>query len=101
MSKPDDFQTIDPTALTNVAGGKASSSSGSGDNAAVMSALTGILDSLSSLASSRQNSGFGAQEMMLFMMMMQQHNSGPAMSTAHAPAPTWTWDANGGYWIVK
>ena len=100
MPKPDDFQTIDPAALTNVAGGKATSSSSS-DSSAVMSALTGILDSLGSLASSRQNSGFGAQEMMLFMMMMQQRTAVPTMSTAHAPAPSWTWDANGGYWIVK
>ena len=99
-SKPKaELETIDPTALNHVSGGASSRSSGDGD-AAIMTALTGILDSLSSLAKGNQSSGFGAQEMMMFMMMMQQR-SAPQVVAA-SPQPTnWTWDANGGYWIVK
>lgn len=96
--KPEALQTIDLTTLAQVSGGRSSDSGGSSDTA-IMTALSGILDSLGSLASSRQ-SGMSAQDMMLFMMLMQQR-SAPAISTPHAPAPTWTWDANGGYWIVK
>jgi hypothetical protein len=77
--QPEALQTIDPTALASVSGGAsrtpaaASSSGGGGGDEAVLSALTGILDSLSSLAN-QPRQGFGAQEMMLFMMMMQQRN---------------------------
>jgi hypothetical protein len=99
-SPKDTLETIDPTALTQVAGGKAAASSSSGDNDAVMTALSGILDSLSSIAKSNQSSGFGANEMMLFMMMMQQRNAPQVVSAAPQPS-NWTWDANGGYWIVK
>jgi len=101
MSKPrnDELQTIDPTALSQVAGG-AKASSGGGDDAAVMTALTGILDSLKSIATP-QNNGFGAQEAMIFMMMMQQRNAGQVVAAAPAQPLQWTWDANGGYWIVK
>jgi hypothetical protein len=96
--KPDALQTIDPTKLANVSGG-AGSSTGE-DNTAVMTALSGILDSISSLAKNKQSSGFGTNEMMLMMMMMQSR--GQSVVAAAAPAPTnWTWDANGGYWIVK
>jgi hypothetical protein len=97
MSKPKDLETIDLTALSNVSGGKASSSE---SDPAVMTALSGILDSLSSLAKSNQSSGFGTNEMLIMMMMMQQRGGGQVV--AAAPQPTnWTWDANGGYWIVK
>ena len=93
------LETIDPTALTQVSGG-ASRETSSGSSDAVTAALSGILDSLSSLSKSNQNSGLGMNEMMMFMMMMQQRNAPQVV--AASPQPTnWTWDANGGYWIVK
>ena len=96
---PKNLETIDPTALAQVSGGASREASSSGGNDAVMTALTGILDSLSSL-SKNQSSGFGTNEMMLMMMMMSQRNQGQVV--AASPQPTnWTWDANGGYWIVK
>src|SRR5687768_11436461 len=99
MSKPEDtLETIDPTALTHVAGGARGASSAGDDSSAVTLALTGILDSIKSLASQQNNSSFGAPEMMLMMMMMQRGGG----QVAAAPQPTnWTWDATGGYWIVK
>lgn len=99
MSKPktEQLQTIDPSVLAGIAGGKAASSE---RDPAVMTALTGILDSLSSLSKSNGSSGFGAQEMMLFMMMMQQRNTPQVVAGGHQPT-NWTWNANGGYWIVK
>jgi len=97
--KTEELQTIDPTKLTSVSGGASSKSSDGEGDAAIMTALGGILDSLSSISKGNQSSGFGAPEMMMMMMMMQQR--GGAVVAA-APQPTnWTWDANGGYWIVK
>jgi hypothetical protein len=98
MSKP--LQTIDPAALAQVSGGKArEASSSSGDSDALMTALTGILGELSSLAKQNQSSGISTQDMMIMMMMMGQR-SAPQVATPHQPS-NWTWDANGGYWIVK
>jgi hypothetical protein len=94
-ARPEALQTIDPTALAGVSGGArggrtAGSGSGgsgggggSGGDEALIGALTGILDSLSSLASQPQR-GFNAQEMMLFMMMMQQRSG--AVQIAAQPA---------------
>lgn len=96
--KPASLETIDPTKLANVSGG-AGSSTGE-DNTAITTALTGILDSLNSLAKSKQSSGFGTNEMMLMMMMMQSRSQPVVAAAPQAPA-NWTWDANGGYWIVK
>lgn len=98
MKKPDQLETIDPTALSTVSGGAKREASG-GSEDAIMTALTGILDSLHSLASQNQG-GMSPQDMMVMMMMMQNRNA-PVVAAA-APQPTnWTWDANGGYWIVK
>lgn len=93
QAQPQALQSIDPTALANVSGGAragrtAGSGSGAGggsssDNDALMGALTGILDSLSSIANQPQR-GFNAQEMMIFMMMMQQRN---AVSVAQPAMP--------------
>lgn len=89
---PQALQTIDPTALANVSGGARAgrtpssgggAGGGGGGDEALIGALTGILDSLSSLASQPQR-GFNAQEMMLFMMMMQQR--GGAVQVAAQPA---------------
>ena len=97
--KQEELPTIDPTALAQVSGGAAAPAS-AGNNDAVMTALTGVLDSLKSLAGSQQQSGFGPQEMMLMMMMMgNRSNSGAQVA---APQPNnWTYDAANGYWIVK
>jgi hypothetical protein len=100
-AQPQALQTIDPGALAGVSGGarsgrsaSASSSSGSGgggggggggDSDALLGALSGILDSLHSI-SSQPSHGFGAQEMMLFMMMMQQRNASPVVVQPALPA---------------
>ena len=88
--QPQALQTIDPTALANVSGGAARAGraagsgggggggGGGGDSDALLGALTGILDSLSSLADQRPR-GFSTQEMMIFMMMMQQRNNAVAV----------------------
>jgi O-acetylhomoserine/O-acetylserine sulfhydrylase-like pyridoxal-dependent enzyme len=102
MSKkqPEPLQTIDPTALAQVSGGAGAPAASSG-NEAVMTALTGILDSIKSLAGSQSQGGFGPTEMMLMMMMMQQgHGRGGAQVVAQQPN-NWTYDASNGYWIVK
>lgn len=91
--EPQALQTIDPTTLANVSGGRtrtasgssssSSSSSGSVDDA-TLTALTGILDSLKSLNSNR-NSGFGTNEMLLLMMVMGRGNQQPTVVTTGAP----------------
>ena len=83
---PEALPSIDPAALTQVSGGTSrtpsagAGSSGGGDEA-LMTALTGILDSLKDLATQRQG-GFSATEMMMFMMVMQRQNSGVVVSAA-------------------
>lgn len=62
-----DLETIDPTALENVAGGASRSSSGS--NSEITAALTAIQSSLKDLASSK-SSGSDPMQMILMMMMM-------------------------------
>ena len=90
--EPQALQTIDPTALAGVSGGRtrtasgsSSSSSTSGDDA-TLTALTGILDSLKDLNNSRNSSGFGLNEMMLLMMVMGRNNQSPTVVTTGAPA---------------
>jgi hypothetical protein len=86
MSKPadDQLQTIDPAALAQVSGGTTTATT-SND---VMTALTGILQSIQSLAQPASG-GFNQQEMMMLMMMMQQRNEQQA---AAAAATTWSWN---------
>jgi hypothetical protein len=81
----DPFQSIDPTALGTVSGG-------AGANAEVMTALTGILDSVKSLASSQQSSGFDPTTMMMMMMMMGQRNAGPVVAQPANPYAGYTID---------
>jgi hypothetical protein len=83
----DQLQTIDPAALTQVSGGAATTTS---SNDQVLTALTGILDSLQSLASQKTNNsgGFNQQEMLMLMMMMQQRNQQQA---AVAATSAWPW----------
>jgi hypothetical protein len=68
----DPFQSIDPAALGTVSGG-----AGAG-NAEVMGALSGILDSVKSLATQQNSGGMDPMMMMMMMMMMGGGNSGPA-----------------------
>jgi hypothetical protein len=78
------LQTIDPAALAQVSGGTtATATATSADQ--VMTALTGILESIQSLASQPNSSGFNQQEMMMLMMMMQQRNQ------QQAAAASWSW----------
>jgi hypothetical protein len=98
MKKPDQLETIDPTQLDHVSGG-ASREASSSSSDAVMTALTGILDSIKSLTSQNQG-GLSSTDMMLMMMMMSNRNA-PVVAAAPAQPTNWTWDANGGYWIVK
>jgi hypothetical protein len=80
------LQTIDPAALAQVSGGAtATATTTSADQ--VMTALTGILESIQSLASQRDSGGFNQQEMLMLMMMMQQRNQ----QAAAAAASSWSW----------
>jgi hypothetical protein len=87
LSNKHQLQTIDPAALAQVSGGTTTTTSASNDQ--VLTALTGILDSLQSLASQRTNGGgFSQQEMMLMMMVMAQRNQQQA---AVAATSAWPW----------
>jgi len=81
MSNQEQLQTIDPAALAKVGGGTTVTSPTSTDP--VLTALTGILNSIQSLATQQPSGGgFNQQEMMMLMMMMQQRNQ---------PQPAWPW----------
>jgi len=86
--QPEPLQSIDPDQLKKVAGGAARASS-SDANSEVMTALTSVLDSLSSLKNNQQSGGFGPSEMMMFMMMLGGGGGGQQV-VQQAPA-------NGGY----
>ena len=85
MSNKNQLQTIDPAALAQVSGGTAApatTSSTSSDQ--VLTALTGILDSIHSLAT-HNSGGFNPQEMLMFMMVMQQRNQQQVVAAATSP----------------
>jgi hypothetical protein len=85
MSKPDELQTIDTAALAQVSGGVAQVPPTTADP--VLTALTGILDSLKTLSQQGSSSpGLNQQEMLMFMMMMQQRNQQAAAAAASAGA---------------
>ncbi|HEU4726983.1 MAG TPA: hypothetical protein VFT22_03820 [Kofleriaceae bacterium] len=91
MSNPDQLQTIDPAALARVSGGATTTASSTTDDQ-VLTALTGILGSIQSLASHPQNrGGLNQQEMLMFMMVMQQRNQQQAALAATSVAP-WSQD---------
>ena len=92
MSQKDDFQTIDPNALTNVSGGTTTTSGGSSDDQ-LMTALSGILDSVQQLGQNNQNQ-IGMPEMMMMMMMMSRNNQ----SSAAAAAPPWAYPLGYSYY---
>ena len=80
-----DFQTIDPAALAQVSGGATATPTTATDDQ-IITALTGILDTLKSL-SQPSNAGFNQQEMLLIMMLMQQRNQ----QAAAAATSAWSW----------
>lgn len=90
MSNHDELQTIDPAALAQVSGGVGQTPP-TNVNDSLVTALTGILDSLQSLSTQRSGSGFNQQEMLLLMMMMQQRNQQQAAAAA-AAAASWSWN---------
>jgi hypothetical protein len=88
MSKPDELQTIDTAALAQVSGGVAQVPPTTADP--VLTALTGILDSLKSLTQQGSSgSGLNQEEMMMFVMVMQRNQQAAAASAAAASAGAW------------
>jgi len=85
QSSNNQLQTIDPAALAQVSGGAAAPTSSGSDD--VLTALTGILHSIHSLANQNSGGGFNQQEMLLLMMVMQQRNQ----QQAAAAISTWPW----------
>jgi hypothetical protein len=78
MSQKDQFQTIDPTALATVAGGTGQSPTTGTTDDQVLSALTGILNSLQTMQNGgNNNQQFGVPEMMMLFTIMrnQQQNN--------------------------
>lgn len=79
MSQKDDFKTIDPNALATVAGGTGQVPTGSsGTDDQVLSALTGILNSLQTMTNGNNNNNgqMGVPEMlMLFTIMRNQQQN--------------------------
>ncbi|HEY0483703.1 MAG TPA: hypothetical protein VGD37_39565 [Kofleriaceae bacterium] len=80
-----ELQTIDPAALAQVSGGAAATAPPSG-NDQVLTALTGILDTLKTLSTHQSNGGFNSQEMLMLMMIMQQRNQQVLVAPA-GPSP--------------
>jgi hypothetical protein len=80
MSKQE-LQTIDPAALAQVSGGTTATSTSS-SNDQVLTALTGILNSIQSLATQNTGGGFNQTEMIMMMMIMQQRNQQVAVAAA-------------------
>ena len=85
MSKPQELQTIDTAALAQVNGGAAQAPT-TDANDSLLTALTGILDSLNALKGNNQSGGINQQEMLMFMIMMQQRNQQQAAAAAAAGA---------------
>ena len=82
----DPFQSIDPKALGAVSGGA------SGGNAEVMTALTGVLDSIKSIASEQPGSGMDPTMMMMMMMMMGNRSQAPVVAAPANPYSGYTID---------
>jgi hypothetical protein len=81
------LQTIDSAALAQVSGGATTTATTTSSDQ-VMTALTGILESIQSLATQRDTGGFNQQEMLMLMMMMQQRNQQQAVAVS---ASSWPW----------
>ncbi len=82
MSTPAQLQTIDLAALAQVSGGVAAPAATSNED--IITALSGILDSIHSIAG-QQNTrgGFNQQEM--FMLMMLMRNQQQQQPVAYSP----------------
>jgi len=83
-AEPPALQSIDPAQLQQVSGGAARASGAGAADSEVMTALTGVLDSLSALKNQQQSGGFGPTEMMMFMMLMGGRQQAPVVQ-ASAP----------------
>jgi hypothetical protein len=82
----DPFQSIDPSQLSNVAGGAARVTARSGGaDQQLMTMMTSIGDSIKSLASQKPDDGMS--QMMMMMMMMGGMGGGGAAQPAPQPAP--------------
>ncbi|TMQ05090.1 MAG: hypothetical protein E6J90_27710 [Deltaproteobacteria bacterium] len=89
MSKQE-LQTIDPAALAQVSGGATGTSTTSTSNDQILTALTGILNSIQSIAGQRSGGGgFNQQEMLMLMMIMQQRNQPIAVAAPGDPWGAW------------
>ena len=85
-----ELPTIDPAALAQVSGGTtvATATATSGSDP-ILTALTGILSSIQSLAHQQTSGGgFNQQEMLMLLMIMQQRNQ---QQVAVASANPWGW----------
>jgi hypothetical protein len=90
MSKPQELQTIDTAALAQVSGGAGQASpTTTGTTDPLLTALTGILDSLQALTQQNQGGGINQQEMLMFMILMQQRNQQQAAAAAAAVSGGW------------
>ncbi|HEX7842969.1 MAG TPA: hypothetical protein VF469_36100 [Kofleriaceae bacterium] len=82
-----ELPTIDPAALAQVSGGTTvATGTASSSSDQVLTALTGILSSIQSLAQQHGGGGFNQQEMLMLMMIMQQRNQ---QQVAVASANPW------------
>jgi hypothetical protein len=86
MSKQE-LQTIDPAALARVSGGTTTAATTTTGNDQILTALTGILSSIQSLAAPQSN-GFNQQEMLMMMMIMSQRSQPVAVA---GPDPWGAW----------
>ena len=92
MSNPHELQTIDTAALAQVSGGAGQASpTTTATSDPLLTALSGILDSLQALTQQNQSGGINQQEMLMFMILMQQRNQQQAAAAAAAAA-------GGGWW---
>jgi hypothetical protein len=85
MSNPDQLQTIDLAALAQVSGG-AVAAPATGGNDEILTALSGILQSIQSIAGQQSNGGgFNQQEMLMMMMIMQRNQQQAPVTVASPP----------------
>ena len=87
MSNPDQLQTIDLAALAQVSGGAVAAPSTGNDE--IFTALSGILESIQSIAGQRNSGGFNQQEMLMLMMVMQRNQQ---QQVTVAASPPWQAD---------
>lgn len=86
-----ELPTIDPAALAQVSGGTTvATATASSSSDQVLTALTGILSSIQSLAQHQSGGGgFNQQEMLMLMMIMQQRNQQQVAVASANPWGSW------------